>query len=273
MSTSEIATRDEAEAALLAAQEDVLEEDSFQTPILKLGQPLTAEVRAGDAEAGDFINSLTGENLGNAIEFIVSFYQRGRSARDAKTGDYYLAFGDTIPPSWEPLVGEEFVGTVFTEYPDAEEVYKQRVNSNEIEWGKGPLVSTTYNYTGHVIVPEVVGDEDSEPQLQAVRLSLQRSNKKSADKIGSIKRSLLHNKPFWDKVFLFTTQEDPKSSYGNFILTPKVGRDTTAEEREQAKSLALALMGGRVEVKGEDADPQEGGAASEPQAADGALAV
>lgn len=271
--STDIATRDEAEAAVLAAQEDVLEQDSFQTPILKLGQPLTAEVRAGDAEAGDFINSLTGENLGNAIEFIVSFYQRGRSARDAKTGDYYLAFGDTIPVTWEPLVGEEFVGTPFTEFPDAEEVYRERVNAGDIEWGKGPLVSTTYNYTGHVIVPQVEGD-DSPPQMQAVRLSLQRSNKKSADKIGSIKRSLLHGKPFWDKVFLFGTQEDPKSSYGNYILVPKVGRDTNAEEREQAKALALALMGGRVTVKGEEDDPQAGGSSdSEPQAAEGALAV
>ena len=267
--STEIATRDEQEAAILAAQEDVLEQDSFQTPILKLGQPLTSEVRAGDAEAGEFINSLTGENLGNAIEFIVSFYQRGRSARDAESGDYYIAFGADIPESWEPLVGAEFVGTPFSEYPDAEEVYKERVNSGELKWGKGPLVSTTYNYTGHVILPQVEGD-DSEPVLQSVRLSLQRSNKKSADKIGSIKRSLLHGKPFWDKTFLFTTQEDPNSKYGNFLLVPKVGRDTTAEEREVAKSLALALMGGRVTVKGDDDD---GAGAPVEEKAEGALAV
>ncbi len=270
--STEIATRDEAEAAVLAAQEEVLEGDSFQTPILKLGQPLTSEVRAGDAEAGDFINSLTGENLGNTIEFIVSFYQRGRSARDAKTGDYYLAFGDSIPDSWAPLVGEEFVGTLFTEYPDAEETYKERVNSGQIEWEKGPLVSTTYNYTGHAVLPQVEGD-DGPAELQAVRLSLQRSNKKSADKIGSIKRSLLHGKPFWDKVFIFETKEDPKSTYGNFILVPKVGRDTTAEERAVASKLATALMGGRVTVKGEEDDTQAGGAPATEPAADGALAV
>lgn len=268
MTSSELATQDEAVLDLLKQQEQEFEGDTFQTPILKLCQPLTREVQDDEAEAGEFLNTLTGEALGDSIEFIIAYYQKGRSARDKDSGDYYIAFGDTIPDSWEPLVGEEWVGTLFTEYPDAEEQYKVRVNNKEIEWGRGPLVSTTYNYTGYVIVPAVEGSED-ENELQPVRLTLQRSNKKAAEKINSIRRAVLRNRPLWDKVFDFSTSRKAFKGGTSYILNAKVGRDTTAEERQEAVQLAVALNDGRVAVNesgNEDAPP-----APTAPAADGAL--
>lgn len=250
--STEVAAKDEAVglispdelAALQAQQASEYDDDLFQTPILKIGQPLTKEVVADQAEAGEFINTMTGEGIGNAIGFVVSYYQRGRFAADRDSGRAYVAFGDTIPAAWEPLVGESFVGTRFDEYPDAEETYKTRVNNKEIEWGKGPLVSTTHNFTGHAIVSPVEGS-DEEPELQPVRLSLQRTNMPAVRKWTTLLRSL-RNKASWDKVFDLGTERKEFAKGVAHLLTVRLGRDTTPEERAAAVELAQAVAAGRV---------------------------
>jgi hypothetical protein len=268
--SAELEKRDEALAALQAQQEEEFKGDTFQTPILKLCQPLTREVQEEEAEAGDFLNTVTGESLGSEIDFIISFYQKGRSARDNKTGNYYVAFGNTIPASWEELVGEEWVGTPFVEHDDAEERFKERVNNKEIEWGRGPLISTTYNYTGFVVVPAIEGS-DEEDELQPVRLTLQRSNKKAADKINTIRRAVLRGRPLWDKVFELSTARKTFSGGTSYVLNVKAGRNTTAEERDEAGNLAIALTAGRVITNEDTAGGEDGGKAPvpEPDAAGG----
>jgi hypothetical protein len=237
-------TLSEAElAALQAQQEEEIEDDLFQTPILKIGQPLTKEVQSEQAEAGEFINTLTGEGVGTKIGFIVAYYQRGRFAADRDSGRAYVAFQSDIPPHWADLVGEEWVGTPFTEYPDAEETYKERVNSKQIEWGKGPLVSTTHNFTGLAVVSGV-GDEPDE--LQPVRLSLQRTNMPAVRKLLTLRKASLRNRPFWDKVFDLGTEKRQFDRGAAHLLTVRLGRDTTPEEREEAAQLALAVAAGRV---------------------------
>jgi hypothetical protein len=131
-----LATRSPEEEAILAAQNQEYDDTPLQTPILKIGQPLTREVQDELAEAGEFINTLSGEVLGDSVEFIVAFYNRGRFASDKDSGRAYVAFSDSIPDHWAELVGEEYVGTPFAEYPDAEERYKERVNNDEIEWAR-----------------------------------------------------------------------------------------------------------------------------------------
>lgn len=229
--------------AVLAAQESEFEDDLFQTPILKIGQPLTREVQAEQAEAGEFINTLTGEGIGTKIGFVVSFYQKGRFAADRDSGRAYVAFSDTIPAAWGDLVGEEFVGTPFSEYPDAEEQYKARVNRKEIEWGKGPLVSTTHNFTGLALVED---PETGEEDLQPVRLSLQRTNMPAVRKLLTLKKASLRNKPFWDKVFDLGTEKKSFDRGAAHLLTVKLGRDTDADERAAAVELATAVAQGRV---------------------------
>src|SRR5690349_14744664 len=125
MTSTDLAVATPEELQLLQEQQaSEFDSDLLQTPILKIGQPLTREVSNGDAEAGEFINTLTGEGLGDSLGFIVSYYQKGRFAVDRDTNRAYVAFGATIPDAWEDLVGAEFVGTRFDEHPDAEETYK-----------------------------------------------------------------------------------------------------------------------------------------------------
>lgn len=256
------------ELALLQQQEAEFDDAPLITPILKIGQQLTREVQAGDAEVGEFINTLTGEALGDAVTFIVSYYNQGRFAADRKTGRAYSAFSADIPETWADFVGEEFVGTPFVEYPDAEEVYKARVNAKEIEWGHGPKVSTTHNYTGLVILPAAEGEEGDE--LQPVRLSLKRTDNGAVRKFNSLKRMSLRNKPFWEITFDLTTFKKEFKQGTSYLLALKPGRKTTADEREEAKNLALAVVGGRA-VANDDGqvDPE----AAEPDTPKSALAV
>lgn len=239
-------------AALQAQQEEEYGDDLFQTPILKIGQPLTREVQSEQAEAGEFINTLTGEGIGTKIGFIVSYYQKGRFAADRDSGRAYVAFGSTIPASWSDLVGEEFVGTPFDEYPDAEETYKERVNRKEIPWGKGPLVSTTHNFTGLALVSGVEGEDDPEPQ--PVRLSLQRTNMPAVRRILTLKKASLRNRPFWEVVFDLGTEKKQFDRGAAHLLTVKLGRQTTPEERAVAADLALAVAAGRVSDNQEQAE-------------------
>jgi hypothetical protein len=240
-------------AALQAQQEQEFGDDLFSTPILKIGQPLTREVQSEQAEAGEFINTLTGEGIGTKIGFIVAYYQKGRFAADRDSGRAYVAFGTTIPEAWADLVGEEFVGTPFDEYPDAEETYKERVNRKEIPWGKGPLVSTTHNFTGLALVDPVEGS-DEEPEPQPVRLSLQRTNMPAVRRILTLKKASLRNRPFWEVVFDLGTEKKQFDRGAAHLLTVKLGRPTTSDERQIAVELAQAVAAGRVSDNQEQAE-------------------
>lgn len=233
-------------AALQSQQEQEIDNDLLTTPILKIGQPLTREVQNEQAEAGEFINTLTGEGIGTEIEFIVAWYQKGRFAVDRDSNRAFVAFDKLIPDAWGDLVGEEFVGTPFDEYPEAEEVYKDRVNRKEIAWGRGPLVDTSHNFTGLAIVSGVEGEEDD---YQPVRLSLRRTNVAAAKKILTLKRSdaKWRNGAFWDAALTFSTEKkswDKGMSYN--LVPPKIARQTTAEERAMAVDLAQAVAAGHV---------------------------
>lgn len=238
-----LAINDEALAALQAQQDAEVGEGLISTPILKIGQPLTREVQAEEAEVGEFINTLTGEGIGTKIGFIVSYYQQGRFAADRDSGRAYVAFDKTIPASWSDLVGEEFVGTPFDEYPDAEEQYKARVNRKEIEWGRGPLVSTTHNFTGFALVPSV--DPDEPDEMQPVRLSLQRTNMPAVKRLLSF-RTALRGKPFFTLAFELGTEKRTFDKGMAYLLTVKKDRETTGDERQMAYELALEVAAGRV---------------------------
>jgi len=258
-----LAVANETAAAVAAAQAEEFDDDLLQTPILKVGQALTREVQEGEAEAGEFINTLTNEGLGDTVEFIVSYYNKGRFASD-DDGRAYVAFTSEIPPSWEPLVGAEFVGEPFSEYSEAEEQFKAAVNAKEREWGKGPLVSTTHNFTGLVLVD---GEDGSE--YQPVRLSLKRTDVQAARKITTLQRAVLRNKPAWDKVLKLSTEKKDFGKNTAFIISPslvKMVRDTTPEEKIAASEVALAVMHGRVNTTGAEealadkpAEPGDGG--------------
>lgn len=237
-----------------AAQAQEFDEDLIQTPILKIGQGLTREVQEGDASVGEFINTLTSEGLGDTVDFIVSYYNKGRFASDRETGRAYVAFGSEIPASWEPLVGAEFVGEQFSEYPEAEEMFKAAVNSKEREWGHGPLVSTTHNFTGLVLVE----DSDGEIEAQPVRLSLKRVDVPAARKITTLQRAVLRNRPPWDVVLRLKTTKKEFGTNAAYVINPadvKIIRQTTDDEKILGSEIAMAVMHGRTNTTGgEDAD-------------------
>lgn len=225
--------------ALVGAQDAEFDSDSLQVPILKIGQPLTKEVQAENAEAGEFINTLLGEGIGSEIDFIVAYYQPGRFASDKDSGRGFAAFGDLIPEHWEalPFVGPALVGTRFDEHPDAEEVYKERVNNKEIEWKSGPRISTTHNYTGLALI---------DGEMQPVRLSLKRTDMPAVRKINSLKKMSMRNQPFFVKVFHFTTEKKTFTKGSAYLLSPSLLRDSTQDEMLAALELAQAVAGGRV---------------------------
>lgn len=267
--STDLAVREEAEAAIAAAQAGEFDAADVQTPILKIGQQLTREVEEGDAEAGEFINTLTNEGIGKEIGFVIAYYNKGRSMAIRKTNRYYVGPHDIIPAHWAEALGETFVGTRFDEHPDSEERFKEAVNNKTREWGSGPPISTTHIYTGLAVVSAVEG-ADEEFELSPVRLSLQRTNMDAVRKINSMVQMKMRNKPIWDRLFEFSTTRKQFGGGASYLLVPKLGRVTNEEERELAMGLAQAVISGRVVDNAVKAEGDE--ATAEPDAK-GGLAV
>lgn len=250
-----LAVSDETAALIAGAQAEEFDEDSYSTPILKVGQGLTKEVTEGDAEPGEFINTLTSEGLGDAVEFIISYYNKGRFAASKELDKAFVAFSPDIPENWAPFVKPEFIGTPFSEYPDAEEQFKAACNNNEREWGHGPPVSTTHNYTGYVLV-----ESDEGTDYQPARLSLKRTDVPAHRKISTLLRAIVggsRNKPSWDVVLRLATKKKEFGSHSAWVINPndvKILRKTTPAEKQLGSELALAVMNGRTQAVGaEDA--------------------
>jgi hypothetical protein len=115
-----------------------------------------------------------------------------------------------------------------------------------------------------------VEGSDEPDELQPVRLSLQRTNMPAVRKILTLKKASLRNRPFWEKVFDLSTYKKEFNQGDAHLLAVKLGRDTTAEEREQAVELAQAVAAGRVSDNA--ASAAEGDKPVEPDA-EGGLAV
>ena len=245
----------EAELALMQAQAGEVSADDMHIPILKIGQSTTKEVKAGDAVAGEFVNTLTGEGVGSNIGLIVSFYAKGRAGSNGPGERYFTSSDpDIIPDHWGDFLGSEWVGQRFDEHPDAEETYKQRVNAKEIPWGSGPKISTTHNYTGYAIVPGLEGEEDD---MSPVRLSLKRGDMETVRRINSMFTMKMRNRPYYSYVLDLSTKVRTGKGNDYFGAEVKLGRETTAEEKELALELAQAVLQGRVTDNEASTGPEE----------------
>ena len=170
-----LAAAEQLEAEIAAENQSASDANDIEIPLLKIGQSNTVEVQDGDAAPGSFINSLTREDLGREIEFVVAGFRKGRfdhGDRDAGKRARKAYGIKTVPSTDDP-----FHGRPFTEHPDAEEQYAARVNAGELEWGKGPRISTTFDFTGYVV--SGLGEDE---QPIPVCLSLMRTNSKQAKK-------------------------------------------------------------------------------------------
>lgn len=242
------------EAELIAANQAEVDASEFVIPILKLAQPLTDEVSSGKARPGEFVLGLTGESFPAPIEIVVAGKGKGRF-RPGGNGKRTLVAYDTptVPESWSD---DPHVGQPFSEHPDAEEQYRAAVDRKEIPWGSGPPIQTTHNFTGYIVGSDV-----------PVRLSLRRTSAPAARKWGTLLDAVLNGR-YWDKVFVVGS-ELQKNADGQpyYVATVELGRASTAEEKQKAIKLAMALRNQQVRTVGEEADNV--GPAVEPDAAGG----
>lgn len=235
---AEVAVMSPEEEALVAANQADVDASEFVIPILKLAQPLTDEVTAGDAKAGDFVLGLTGDTYSPPVEFIVAGKGRGRF-RPGRDGQRTLTAYDTPTVPWKE---DPFFGQPFAEHPDAEEQFRAKVDAGDIEWGSGPPIQTTFNYTGYIVGSDV-----------PVRLSLRRTSAPAARKWNTLLDAVLHGR-YWDKTFILGSEQQKNQGGVYYIVTTQLGRQTTADEKSQAIRLAMALRSQSVTTVGDEND-------------------
>lgn len=236
----------DAEAALISANQSEVDASEFVVPILKLAQPLTDEVTSGDARPGEFILSLTGESFAPPLEFVVAGKGKGRF-KPGRNGTRTLVAYDTNTVPWKD---DPHFGQPFAEHPDAEEQFKARVDAGDIEWGHGPPIQTTFNYTGFVIGSDV-----------PVRMSLRRTSAPAARKWNTLLDAVLRGR-YWDQVFEVSSEQKKNDQGAFYVVTVTPKRKTSAEEKSQAIELATALR--NQAVKTVDSDDGAGPAKQPP---------
>lgn len=218
------------EALIAAAKSDLLDVSEMTVPMLKIGQSLTREVTEGDAQPGDLIHSVTGEVYGKSVQLIVVDSFKGRAWRNPEDRSFHVANRGEVVVPWEE---HSCFGQHFTDCPDAEEQYRARVQANEIDWGKGPGIATTYNFIGLIL------HEDGQIDQIPVRISLM----KSAAKEGRNWQTILRlNRAPWDVVFeLSTSMTRNKAGEPYTAVKVRQLRRTSDEEKLAALEVAQAI--------------------------------
>lgn len=226
------------EEALIAANQAEVDAAEFVIPILKLAQPLTDEVTSGTAKAGDFVLALTGEAFTPPIEFVVAGKAKGRF-KPGRQGTRTLVAYDTPTVPWKD---DPHFGQPFAEHPDGEEQFKARVDAGDHDWGHGPPIQTTFNYTGYLLGSEV-----------PVRLSLRRTSAPAARKWNTLLDAVLRGR-FWDQVFTVGSEQQKNDQGAFYVVTVTPSRKTTPDEKKQAIQLATALRNQSVTTVGDGDD-------------------
>ena len=219
--SQEIAERGEAVAAGALAG---IDRTKLQLPLIKMAQPGSNEVSDGEAEAGTFINSLTGENYGETVEVVICHAFEGRFYSPDDEQQVYVASGPVAPDNWP----DQFAGKRFADIAEAHEQWSRRSNDPEDshQWGSGPPIQTTHNY---------VGFRAEEPSLP-VRVSLKGTSSKTASKIDSL--LVFAGQPWNATIKLGAARRESRKGKPYFVVTAEQGRQTTAEERERGIELS-----------------------------------
>lgn len=242
------ATLSDAEMALANAAKGNIDRSKLVLPALKVTNGQTREVQDGKAEQGHLVNSLTGEDYGDNVEFVVSSIFDGRFFSD-DSGSY--ATSELVAPSNWP---EQYRGQAFADLADAEEQWKIDSNDEVHEWGNGPPISTTHNFVGYVVGHEEI----------PVRLSLMRTGNKAAQKLNTL---IFASRAPWDRTFKLSVvrETNPKGKV-YFRIDVDMGGISSPELRGRAVALAQDYMNaqndGTVELDGDS--PEASGSASRP---------
>lgn len=228
------------EQRLADAVKGNIDRSKLVLPALKVTNGQTREVQDGKAEQGHLVNSLTGEDYGTEVEFVISALFDGRFYSD-DSGSY--ATSDLVAPSNWP---EQFRGKAFADIPEGEERWKDDSNADVHPWGNGPPISTTHNFVGYV-----VGHEE-----MPVRLSLMRTGNKAAQKLNTL---IFASRAPWDRTYKLSVVRDtnPKGKV-YFRLDADMGGITSPDLRSRAAGLAQDYLNaqdaGTVELDGDESD-------------------
>lgn len=242
--STELTTQSQEEQELIAQMQNEQDTDDMVTPRLAIAQGLTSEVSNGTARSGEFVDKLAGVGIGTPIEVVVSAFRKGRFLSIQGENRVYRSrdFRGIVPSDW-PIADAGNVS--FLDHPEADETYRARVNSEEIEFGSGPKISTTWDFVLHVV------DEDHE-FLMPFELSLMRAQVPSARKL----KQLLDrqgSKGYWGRTFVLGTYlKEFRNGNKAYIMTVEPGRVTTEDEKAAAVRLALAARSNQVDVRGDE---------------------
>jgi len=263
---TDVAEREKAELEVISPEEQALIDEAKGTidtenlvlPAVKLTQSLTKEVEAGDVDAGHFINSLTGEDYGDSVDFVIGPMFKGRFYSDRETNQTYVAQGDIAPDNWP----EEYAGKAFVEIADAEEQWKAASNAKEHPWGSGPPISSTHNFVGYVVKDGAIAEDD----LPA-RLSLMRSSTPAAKKLETL---IVSGRAQWDRVYTLRAKRDVKNERPYYVIDVEVQGPSSPEIKQRAVHLAQQFKArrdaGQVELSG---DVDDGAKKAKPAKGDG----
>lgn len=212
------------QGALINVGQTQLDAGDFVPPRVKVVQQMSDEAAQDKAKAGEFFNTLTGENLGKELRFIpiLPFKQRillvrseKRPAIEAKLGAA-LSDGDGLKcRSFDMLQGIGEPGIECGACPLA-------------EWGEGntpPLCTETYN----VAALTELGD--------LIFLGFSKSSAKVGKRLFSMTR-LTAGAP-WSKLYKATTHAE-KNDKGNFFVP-----DITVEGPTPSELLPAAVQWAR----------------------------
>ncbi len=249
---TDVAVKDPTDLVPLSEEEQALS-DSIKgkidtarlvVPAVKLGQGQTKEVVAGDAKAGHWINSVSGEDLGEYVEVVLCNHYQGRFYSD-EDNNAFSTPNEVAPSNWP----EEYAGQRFVDIEDAEEQWKAACNANEQEWGKGPPISTTYNFVGLVLK-----DGELVSELP-VRISFKRGDTKTAERLYTLLKSA---RSPWDRSFFLSSDKKIGGGAPYYAAVAAQGGFVSPEVRQVAVRVAAAFLeaeqaGGVVE-KGETED-------------------
>lgn len=239
----------EQEAAVAAQIQADISDDDLVIPQLKLAQGQSDSVVKGDAEAGDWVIPLTGENFGQEIDFVVVDTFRGHFWRD-EDDNAHGTQEELVPWSEHPCYGQPF-----SQCGEAEEKFREDVNAGVHEWGDGPAISETVNFIGFVVGPDGGSDVP-------VKLSLMRKAKQPANKLLTyIKRM---SKTPWERAYKVGVSKLTKGRYSYFVPDIDRGREATVDERSAAVNLALSIRRDQVQVVTPDEDADDNSAPAAP---------
>lgn len=247
----EVAVSAEQEAALAQRVKGQVDRSKLQLPAIKVVNGQSKEASDGVAQ-GTLVNSLTGEQYGEAVKIVISDFYYGRffapkgggKAYTAR-GKAYTARGEVVPDNWP----EEYAGQRFAELDDAEEQWKLAVNNDDHPWGSGPPIQTTINFV------VTLADNPGYP----LRLSMKSSDTPTANKL----LQMIDMSPTpWAYQYTVSSEGRPTPNGSGTYYGFKAEQSGTVsdEQRQAAVKIALAYQSaidsgdGVEEVGTEDAD-------------------